>query len=326
VDGRAVAWAIGAAVLLGPTVAATYWGAKRIEASRDGFHVGHVAPAASLPPETPGAPACPARDYERGMSRGRNLLARGDYRVAARAFDEAVRARPFDARARELRARARVFLGTATHEELEVARALATDDEVVADVDYDQGMLFERDGNDERARRSFVRAERHGSREALAKLGPASRCTVSVRQGSGLLPVGSPALRREGKYWVLRARGHDTDRDWAGRVPGDFSDGPGASYLFFAHRWDDTEDPCKTGEELACDRRSPGMAGDVCANVDGSKLVDPDTLELLSYFDASGKPLVHLLLDEGDESRIQVAFAGRSAHVTGGGCDLSVPF
>jgi hypothetical protein len=321
VDRSSLVLGLGAVALAGPVVVGTYWAAHLVEVrGKTSVARETLDGAGSSKPGPSTEPECPLHSYEHGIVVGRAFMAQQDYRHAARAFDEAVRARPFDARIREERALARILEGTASHEELEVARALAREGDVIAAIDYDQGLLYQRDGDEEHARVSFVRAERNGSTAATQELGSKSRCTVSVRDGSGSMPVGSPSLRREGSRWVLRAFGPDTTRNWSAGLPGDFyTTGPvPATYHFSARAWDDTAPSCRVEPGPPCDQGDP----EACPGLLGPR----DAIELVSYFDARGRSLANLLLDEGDEARIEVAFAGRTVRVTGGGCDLSVSF
>jgi hypothetical protein len=152
------------------------------------------------------------------MGRGRKLAAAGDLEGAERAFDEAVRARPYDAAPRAERAyvglrrvlalpedqHAAALAGVVV--ELDLARALTRDRGLLAQIVYNLGLAHEGRGYDELARLAFVAAERLGSSAATAKLGAASRCTVSVN------PAGDD-LRFLSKWSaILREVGHGTCR------------------------------------------------------------------------------------------------------------------
>jgi hypothetical protein len=121
------------------------------------------------------------------MLRGRKLATEKRYLEAAAAFNEAVRARPYDARPRAERAYVRILGGGSPVDEIELARALTRDPALLAQISYNQGLALERrKGEHEAARRAWVRAERLGSKAASQKLGAESRCTVTQADGGPL--------------------------------------------------------------------------------------------------------------------------------------------
>jgi len=142
---------------------------------------------------------CPARDYTVALRKAREHLAAGRRDEADRAFDEAVRARPYDARARAERAHARLFGGgdagassgvaSAVWKELELARALATDRALLASIAYDEALAREAAGDVEAARVALVRAAGLGSAAAEKKLGAGSRCAVTAATSGADLPL-----------------------------------------------------------------------------------------------------------------------------------------
>ena len=321
VEGRTILPFLAFAVLAPTTLALARAGGTYFE-RRGNAPPGTTDARRPAPPSpTPAAgspPTCSPRSFAHGMARGHELMAEGHFDHAARAFDEAVRARPFDADARAERAHARLLAGKGTHEELEIARALAREDDLIGRIELDQGMLFDREGDAEDARVSFVRAERHGSRSAAEKLGESSRCTVSAEAGGDPIaidprkrPATAPPLLRDGDRWLLRLVAPEERPGSSGAVEGFFSDHP-ARYLFDGHRWTDDAPSCTIDEEHC----SP----------DGWGRVAPRGREIRRYVDGRGRALVTAVLDEGDASRVRFAFAGRTLHVTGGGCSLSVPF
>lgn len=106
------------------------------------------------------------------------------YAAAARAFDEAVRARPYDAEARAERAYVRILDGKGSVEELQLARALAVSPVLEGEIAFNEGLFYDKQGDKDDARRAFVEAERFGSKAATRKLGKASRCTVTAHAGA----------------------------------------------------------------------------------------------------------------------------------------------
>lgn len=151
----------------------------------------HTSASAVPEPARPSGTAkdCPKYSYASGMASGRRLASEKHYADAARAYDEAVRARPFDAQARAERAYVNLLRGEGSADEMELAFALATSDKLQAEIAYNLGLLFDKKGDSESARRAFVRAERLGSRQATKKLGKASRCTVTVKSSAKTVRV-----------------------------------------------------------------------------------------------------------------------------------------
>lgn len=130
---------------------------------------------------------CPTHDYDGALAKGRSLSASKRWVDAIAAYDEAVRARPYDARARAERARAKLMIATDETAidvtmDLDLARALTRDKALLAQIAHDLGVAFEAAHDKEGARIAFVRAERAGSQPAAKKLGAASRCTVGVER------------------------------------------------------------------------------------------------------------------------------------------------
>lgn len=143
---------------------------------------------------------CPARDYTVALRKAREHHAAGRRDEADRAFDDAVRARPYDARARAERAHARLFAGpgdagvtpgaaAAALKELELARALATDRALLASIAYDEAVARETAGDVEAARIALVRAAGFGSAAAEKRLGASSRCAVTAATSGADLPL-----------------------------------------------------------------------------------------------------------------------------------------
>ena len=149
---------------------------------------GHAAIDGAAPAEA-GAVACPRFSYEHGMRAARAAVADHRYQDASRAFDEAVRARPYDPQARAERAYARMLGDGGTIEELELARALTREPALLAQILDNEGTYDEDAQQPEQARVAFVRAERYGLTAAKAKLKSASRCTVTARAGANPLSL-----------------------------------------------------------------------------------------------------------------------------------------
>lgn len=133
--------------------------------------------------------ACPQYAYDDAMRRARALSAK-DHASAARAFDEAVRARPYDARARAERAFEEILAATGAEagsaayweaaSELTLARALTRDKALLAQIEWNTALAEERRGDAVQARRALVRAAGLGSAEAKKRLGAESRCLAEV--------------------------------------------------------------------------------------------------------------------------------------------------
>lgn len=144
-------------------------------------------------PEASDGSRCRRYLHARGVRRGRELVAAKKYDEAAAAFDEAVRARPYDGVVRAERSFARLLSALAESDaqaraaaasgiaaELQLARALTSDPAVLTKIALNQGLAHEAAGEAKEARGAFIRAERLGSKEAAQKLGGAARCTVTV--------------------------------------------------------------------------------------------------------------------------------------------------
>ncbi len=140
---------------------------------------------------------CPVYSYALGLRRGRELVAARRFDEAIRAFDEAVRARPYDARARAERAFVRMQQreadggsgATGVAGELRLARALAKDRALSAQIAWNEALALEAEGSTEEARVALVRAAGLGPAAADKKLGTTSRCTVSVVSSGNDLPI-----------------------------------------------------------------------------------------------------------------------------------------
>jgi hypothetical protein len=190
-----------------PTAAAADGGASDAAGSS---RVAEIGPAKDGGARAADAAACGAYTYEAGMKRGREHASARRWSDAARAFDEAVRARPYDARARAERAYAELWL--ANHEtaievtlQLDLARALTRDKPLLAEIHYNLGLAYEKAKDAEGARIAFVRAERLGAPGAARKLAGASRCTVTAEA--------------KGADLALKGRWADVLRELGGACP-----------------------------------------------------------------------------------------------------------
>lgn len=117
----------------------------------------------------------PPAPYETSMKDADAHLAANRLPEALRAYQEAIRARPFSAEAWAGAAKARgndpLALG-----ELAMARSLTRDPKLLARLFFEEGLAHEREGDAAKAKIAFGRAEAHGATEPKAKVG----CTAVV--------------------------------------------------------------------------------------------------------------------------------------------------
>lgn len=139
------------------------------------------APSAERPPREPEAAVEDERctDYTESMKRGRAQANRGEYALAMKSFDDAVRARPFDAEARFERGGARYASGAPFLPDFEIARALTNDKDLqqrslvfIAHVQSDAG-------NQDASRLTLAIATELGSARARSELNGRSTCTAT---------------------------------------------------------------------------------------------------------------------------------------------------
>jgi hypothetical protein len=133
-----------------------------------------VAADAGAPPPTGGCP-----DYAASLARGRALAGKRDFTAAIAAFDDAIRARPYDARARLERGRATAATGGDATSDVELARSLTMDRELEVEALLESARAQTAAKKPEKARLTYAIAAELGSKDAAAALAGQSRCTAT---------------------------------------------------------------------------------------------------------------------------------------------------
>ncbi|MCA9592542.1 MAG: hypothetical protein KC776_04500 [Myxococcales bacterium] len=156
--------------------------------------------AAVQPPspavETPPSPARRAQagpapgekcvGYREAFDRGMALEKTGEHAAAIAAFDDAIRARPYDARARLERGRARLVSGHPNVRDFDLARSLTRDPSIVREAWLLRGRALS--AQPKEARLAFAMALSLGAAEASAALAGRSACTATWTT-AGLPPL-----------------------------------------------------------------------------------------------------------------------------------------
>jgi hypothetical protein len=137
-----------------------------------------VAPVVAADAGAP-APGSGCPDYAASLARGQALSGRRDFAGAIVAFDDAIRARPYDARARLERGRATAVTGGDPSSDFELARSLTTDRGLELEALLESARAQTRAKKPEKARLTYAIAAELGSKDAMAALAGQSRCTAT---------------------------------------------------------------------------------------------------------------------------------------------------